>query len=277
MGAGNGEIQLGVLGPVTVRVAGRAPVAISARRHKIRAVLGLLILRANSFLGIEDVVAALWDDPPPSAAANVRTYLTQVRRLLAEPDRALSPRLETVGGALRLRCSPWESDLLRFRQAWHRARECLSEQRLPIAADHYGRALDLWRGPVMAGTPRAGLLEGLCARIDAHRLDATEEAAELHLALDRPPAELVTTLREVVAGHPYRERACACLMVALYRSGNAAAALDEHRSMLRRLRDDLGLAPAPQLQAVQAAILRHDQAALRALWLPRPAAVGSVR
>ncbi len=118
-------------------------------------------------------------------------------------------------------------------------------------------ALALFRGPALADAPLYGPASGDSDRLESARLDALERRLELELDLGRGP-ELVAELERLTADHPYRERFHAQLMLALYRSGRQADALDAYRRARHALVEDLGLDPSPELVRLEAQILAHD-------------------
>ena len=118
-------------------------------------------------------------------------------------------------------------------------------------------ALALWRGPPLANAAAESFATVEAARLDEQRLAALEGRIDADLELGRH-AELVGELRSLAAGHPLRERLCGQLMLALYRCGRQAEALDAFRVMRMRLDSELGLEPSPALRELERAILRQD-------------------
>src|SRR5258706_771896 len=231
-------IQLRILGPLEVRVGGSAQ---ELRRPKSRAVLLVLALHANRFVGAGHLADALWDgDPPASAPANLRNYLTEIGRLLIRPVHADEPPLVRRAGGALLRLEASQLDLLRFHDELRAARERANQGDLAAAGGHYRAGLELWRGGVAEGLSCGPTLGHELDLVECLLLDAVEEFAEVRLRLGEH-AGLAEELRKVVAGHPYRERAWAGMMLALYRSGQAAGALDAYREAERVLRTDLGV------------------------------------
>jgi streptogramin lyase len=118
-------------------------------------------------------------------------------------------------------------------------------------------ALALWRGPALADLAFEPFAQGEIARLEELRLTAIESRIEADLALGRQDT-LVAELETLVAAHPYREGLRAQLMLALYRSGRQAEALETYRSARRAFSEELGIEPGPRLQQLEGAILRHD-------------------
>ena len=96
-------------------------------------------------------------------------------------------------------------------------------------------------------------------RLEALRIDAVEEQLEAALALGET-RELAPRIRRELAEHPFRERLWGQLMLALYRGGRQAEALEVFQEARGVLAAELGLEPGPELQRLQAAILAHDPA-----------------
>jgi predicted ATPase len=132
-----------------------------------------------------------------------------------------------------------------------------------LARDCLGAALALWRGPALAELALESTAALEAERLEDARLVTLEERIEADLALGRD-GQLVAELHALVADHPLRERLRAQLMLALYRAGRQAEALDSYRDARRTLVDELGIEPSPQLRELERAILAQDPA-LRAI------------
>ncbi|MGI8972804.1 MAG: BTAD domain-containing putative transcriptional regulator, partial [Gaiella sp.] len=156
-----------------------------------------------------------------------------------------------------LAIAPTDVDLERFRVLHGQGLALLEAGDARAAAERLETALGLWRGPSLADLADE-VFAGVPARShEKQRLDALESRLDAHLALGRH-AELVGELRGLVREHPFRERARAQLMLALYRSGRQAEALDEYTVARRSFVDELGLEPEPELQRLQQAILAQE-------------------
>jgi DNA-binding SARP family transcriptional activator/streptogramin lyase len=225
--------------------------------QKQRALLALLLLSANRVVSTERLIDDLWGDAPPSSArAALQVYVAGLRKTLTEGGASLRTRapgyvLELDDGSL---------DLALFTELYTEAREYSApEQRANLLHD----ALRLWRDdplPELRAEPFAAAAVG---QLEQLRLAALEERIDADLELGRD-AELVPELESLVAEHPFRERLRAQLMLALYRSGRQADALEAYQTGRRVLQDDLGLEPGKELRDLEAAILRHDEALLPA-------------
>lgn len=145
------------------------------------------------------------------------------------------------------------------------AQQAVAEGQLETAVGRLRAASGLWRGPALGGAPG---LAAQAARLEEQRLAVIEERVELELALGRH-SDLVPDLSGLVAAHPLREQLVRQLMVALYRCGRWADALEVYRLAEKRLASELGLDPGDRLRKLELAILRADPA----LDCPQPAAV----
>jgi DNA-binding SARP family transcriptional activator len=222
---------------------------------KQRAVLAALLLRAGEAVPVENLVGEIWgDSPPPSAAHSLEVYVSRLRKVLAPHGVSLERR----GGGYRIGLGESVLDARVFEGLVEEALEAAAGADDGRAAGVARQALGLWRGPVAAGVPLH--LDG---RADAERLEdlrwrALEVRVDADLALGRH-AELVGELRRLVEENPYREHLVAQLMVALYRSGRQAAALEAYERTRRVLLDDLGIQPGPELQRLSGQIVRHGR------------------
>ena len=109
-------------------------------------------------------------------------------------------------------------------------------------------ALALWRGPPLADLAFESFAQTEITRLEELRLTALEARIEADLALGRQDS-LVAELETLVAVHPYREGLRAQLMLALYRSGRQAEALETYRRARRTFSEELGIDPGPRLQS----------------------------
>ena len=150
-------------------------------------------------------------------------------------------------------------DALRFEELLAETRDALRDGDVGFAADTVASALDLWRGPALQGLPPTAAFGAEARRLEALRVDALEEHFEVMLALGEH-RELGPALRSALADNPFRERLWGQLMLALYRSGRQADALETFQEARRVLADELGLEPGPELRRLQEAILAHDPA-----------------
>jgi DNA-binding SARP family transcriptional activator len=242
-------MDFSILGPLEVREGSQS---IPIRRGKPAALLALLILRRNDVASTDVLVDELWENgEPPSAAKALQTYVSELRRVL--PDGMLETR--PPGYVLHVDHEALDSD--RFEALLARARGELAEGRPEEARRILDEALGLWRGRALADFTYERFAEAERQRLDELRLAAVEARIEADLA-QGAGAELVSELQTLVREHPYREAFTRQLMIALYRAGRQADALERYRESRRTLHDTLGLEPSPELQRLERAILEQD-------------------
>jgi DNA-binding SARP family transcriptional activator/ABC-type branched-subunit amino acid transport system substrate-binding protein len=236
-------LRFRVLGPVEVWQDGRELPLGTGRQ---RALLALLALHANELVAADRLVDELWEGKPPASATKVlQGYVSQLRRVLPEGS------LLTRGSSYELRVDG--SDAEDFERLVQQAAG--ESPREAVAT--LGSALELWRGRPFADFEYETWAQAESARLEELRLVAREERIDAELQLGAG-TRLVPELESLVAEHPLRERLRAELMLALYRAGRQADALDTFAAGRRLLVDELGLEPAAELQELQRRILAHD-------------------
>ena len=235
-----------LLGPFEVRANSEL---LALPGGKPRALLARLLLDADRVVAAETLIESLWgDDVPRSARKVLQGYVSQLRKTLGEN------RIETRAPGYVLRASGEESDLGRFEGLTGAARDTAdATQRAKLLRE----ALSLWRGPALAEFRDEPFARAAARRLDELRLNALEERIEVDLGLSEH-ARVVGELEALVEQEPLRERPRRLLMVALYRVGRQADALESYREARRLLVGELGIEPSPALQELERAILRHD-------------------
>jgi DNA-binding SARP family transcriptional activator len=243
------RLTIGILGPVEA-IAGRR--AISLGGSKGRALLSILVLHVNETVSTDRLIEGLWGtDPPPTAPKMLQVQVSRLRRAL-EPYEVLATR----PSGYVLRAAPDQVDLLRFEAQVAAARRIPSTEP-GRAADALREALRLWRGAPLSDVAGEPFATWAVPRLDELRLGVIEERIDLDLWAGRHQA-VVAELRDLVTRHPFRERFVGQLMLALYRTGRQADALDVFRRNREVLADELGIEPGPALQQLQLAVLRQD-------------------
>ncbi|OPG10657.1 BTAD domain-containing putative transcriptional regulator [Microbispora sp. GKU 823] len=246
------NLRFGLLGPVEVRRDGR-PVPLGSPKQ--RALLTALLLEPNRVVSIDRLVTAVWDEEPPrSAVANVRTYVNRLRSTLGEGDRLTA---RPPGYVLTVHAG--ELDVIEFADALRQGRKALSAGRPEAALRHLSAALTRWRGAPAEDVPRSAALGPRLDALAEQRCLALEAQAEARLMLGEH-ADAVPELRETVAAHPTRERLWGSLMLALYRTGDSAAALSAYGQARTFLAEELGVEPGPELAELHRGILNRDPA-----------------
>jgi DNA-binding SARP family transcriptional activator/class 3 adenylate cyclase len=251
-----------ILGPLEARADGRV-LALGGVRQ--RSLLALLLLHRNEAVSTDRLIDGLWGARPPATAPKVvQVYVSRLRALLgaAEPGRR---RLLTRRPGYLLELGRDELDLERFEGLVERAGAAMAGDDPAAAAAALRAGLALWRGTPLADLAFEPFSAPAAARLNEQRLAALEGRIEADLALGRAP-ELIGELAGLVDEHPFRERLRAALVLALYRAGRQAEALEAYRAARTALVEDLGIEPSPELAALERAILRHDPA----LALPAP-------
>ena len=234
-----------ILGPLEVLDEGQA---LSLGGPQQRALLACLLLRPNQVVSSDRLVDELWgEEPPPSAAKAVQVYVSKLRKLLGEG------RLATRAPGYVLLIGPSELDLSRFEALLAEARGAEPKRAAPLLRE----ALELWRGPPLADLAYEAFAQTDIARLEELRVTALEERIDADLAIG-VHREILGELESLVAEHPLRERLAGQLMLALYRSGRQAEALEAYQRARRALVDGIGLEPGPALQQVEKAILTQD-------------------
>jgi predicted ATPase/DNA-binding SARP family transcriptional activator len=240
------------------RILGRLEVItddgpVELARAKQRALLAVLLLHANEVVSTDTLIEALWPGRPPASAGKLlQVYVSQLRQALGAGGR-----IATRSPGYLLALAPDELDSTRFELLVVAGRDALARANAAVARRALGEALELWRGPALAE-----FVYDEFARAEAERLaelheQALEERIEADLALARHE-QLVAELEALVERFPLRERLWRQLMLALYRSGRQAEALDRFTEARRTLDEELGLDPSVELRDLQAAILRQD-------------------
>jgi YVTN family beta-propeller protein len=238
-----------VLGPFEVAERGQ-PLDVGVGKQ--RALLALLVLSAGEVVSTDRLIDALWGDRPPASALNsVRVYVSHLRRALG------NGRLLTRGHGYSLTLEPEQVDLGRFERLLAEGRQALAGGDAGRAVELLGAALALWRGPALLDFASEPFAQSEIGRLEELRLAALEERIEADLALGHH-AELVPELEALVRSNPLRERLRAQLMLALYRSGRQAEALEAYRQARVTLVGELGLEPGRRLQELERAILSQD-------------------
>lgn len=240
------RLRFEVLGPVRAWHDGNE---IDLGSPQQRAILAILLLQAGTPASPDQLISAIWGDTAPRAATGmVRSYVSRLRRVL--PAAAI----ESVGGGYVLRAE--DLDLTQFQRQLGIAREARRAGDAPAAATALRTALRLWHGTPLAGV-NGDYAEFERTRLAQLRLTTIEDLAAADIESGRH-VEAAAELAEVIAEEPLRERPRELLMLALYRSGRQAEALEVFAQVRRLLDEELGLAPGPDLREMQRRILASD-------------------
>jgi DNA-binding SARP family transcriptional activator/streptogramin lyase len=251
-------MNFNILGPLEVRDPEGREIRLPAGRE--RSLLVLLVIKRGEVVSVDRIVDALWGDRPPGTAAKaVQVYVSHLRRLLGEAQGPAGAEglLLTRAPGYALRADDVAVDAARFERLAGEGRRALEDGSPAEAARLLDEALALWRGPALADFAFDDFAQDEIRRLEESRLGATEDRIDALLRLGRLGG-LVGELDSLVAAHPLRERLRGLSMLALYRSGRQADALQVYRDGRRLLDAELGLEPGPELQRLERAILAQD-------------------
>ncbi len=255
--------------PVLIGFGGVAAVGRSGQIDlggpKQRAVLGLLLLEPGSVVPLDRMIDRIWAGTPPSKAeASVRGYVTHLRKALDAAGLG-SNRIAFRDRGYVLDVPPETVDLHRFAALADEGRRRQSRGDLVGARSMFSDAVELYGGPPLGAVATDLDLLDVTSQFEERRGEVVEALTEVRLALGEH-AQLPAALASEIGRQPYRERLRAQLALALYRAGRPVDALRSINDARRLLRDDVGVDPGPELCALEAAILDHDEATLG--WKP---------
>ena len=247
-----------VLGPLEVAQAGREPVPIAGSKE--RTILACLVARAGRVVPVDDLIEELWGDHPPRAPEKTLiSYVSRLRRELQSRPSAGS-NVDVIvfrADGYTLESDGHEIDAVSFEQLAVEGHRLLAAGRTGEADPVLQEALGLWRGAAYQGYRYTGFGAAEGDRLDELRRTATEDLIDSKLA-GEDAGQLVSELEAMVREEPLRERRWGQLMLALYRAGRQAEALQAFTRAREVLVGDLGIEPGPELQRLQEAILSHD-------------------
>jgi DNA-binding SARP family transcriptional activator len=245
-------LELGFLGPFEVRIDGGAPVAVGGARQK--ALLAVLALHANEVVSTDRLIEELWGDNAPATAAHtIQVFVSRLRAALA----GAAGRLVTKAPGYMLVLGADDIDGSRCERLYDRARAALAAGDARGAVELLREAELLWRGPPLADFTYEPFAQAAVAQLEELRVTCREELVDAELATGQHAA-VVSKLEALVREQPLRERPYAQLMLALYRCGRQAEALEVFQRARRIFIDELGLEPSPALRGLEEAVLRHD-------------------
>jgi DNA-binding SARP family transcriptional activator len=249
----SGAVRYSVLGPFRVEAAGHA-VELSGKQQ---AVLGALLLDANTVVRVDRLVGAVWDRPPASATANLQTYVSGLRRALERLVPGTGARLHTEPGGYRIEVERGEFDLIDFDHLHRSGQAALCAGRLAAAAAALERALRLWRGEPLEQVPLSTRVQPDLAALAERQADARSAWIDARLALGQHHV-LIGELRRLVRVEPLSEQRWGQLMLALHRAGRRTAALAAYAQARALLVAELGVEPSAHLVRLHTAILAGE-------------------
>jgi DNA-binding SARP family transcriptional activator len=251
------DVQFSLLGPVRAQ---RGPVELDAGPGQQRAILALLLVRANRLVTVDGMIELLWGQDPPGSSVNIiHKYIGCIRRLL-EPGleaRASGRWLTRHGQAYRLAADENTSDLIAFRRMVKDARSAQAEGRPAAALDLLLEALGLWRGACGEDLRLPGRNRDYFAAVDQEHAAAVTRAADAALA-SAQPLRILALLMQAALDEPLNESLQARLMLVLASSGQQASALSHYEEVRKRLSDELGVNPGAEMRAAHSRVLRQE-------------------
>ncbi|MDQ3670499.1 MAG: winged helix-turn-helix domain-containing protein, partial [Actinomycetota bacterium] len=243
------DVGVRVLGPVEV-VGEAGPIRLAAMQTRL---LAALVVVGPQAVSVDELVDAIWDESAPQSARKlVQVYVSQLRKVLPA-----EVAIQTVDGGYAARLASGALDAERFERL---LRECGDARRggnAALAASLVEQALGLWRGRAYGELAYEDFARGESERLEELRLDAIEERFVALLELGRV-AEVLGDVLAHAEGNALRERSHELAMLALYRAGRQADALEHYGSFRARLDDELGLEPGSGLRELQRRILQQD-------------------
>jgi predicted ATPase/DNA-binding SARP family transcriptional activator len=250
-------MEFRILGPLEVWDGGRS---LPLGAAKQRALLAILLIRANQVVATDRLIDLIWpDEPPATANHSLQVYVSQLRKVLEPEHRAGAPYSFLIsrppGYLMRIKTE--DLDLGRFQRLIDEGKQSMSEGTHDVASAKYHEALGLWRGPALADFGSQAFALSEIARLTEMRLRGLEDRIDADLSLGRH-TDLAGELEALVAEHPLRERLRGQMMLALYRSGRQAEASAVYQQTRELLVDQLGMEPGGDLQELLKRILNQD-------------------
>ncbi|WP_079403274.1 AfsR/SARP family transcriptional regulator [Streptomyces sp. 3211] len=273
-------MRIQLLGPLGAEINGNS---VLPTARKPRQLLALLALHPGRLLPAGTLIEEIWGtDPPPGAPATLQTYILQLRRHLHTAlttdtatgagagtgtgagtgggrPRAAKDVLTGRHGGYLLRIPAPSVDVHTYESLLAHGHRSYEQGDDHSAATALRTALALWQGPALVDVTTGPILRIEVLRLQESRLGTTERRIDMDLRLGRH-TQLLAELTELTARHPRHEPLHAQAMVALYRSGRQARALDVYRRLRTRLIEDLAVEPSPPLQRLHQAVLNVDPA-----------------
>ncbi len=255
-------MEFRLLGPLEV-VDGGQPVPIPSAKHRV--LLAYLLVRPGELVTVDELAEVIWGDAlPANPRTAVQTYVSRLRQRLP-----LEEVLQSRPGGYVLAAARGDIDVGSFEILLEQASQAARAGDRQADAGLLRQALALWRGVPLADVPSEMLQRNVVPQLVEQRLRALQRRIEADLALGRH-AEVVAELRALTDQYPLREKYWALLMLALYRCGREADALQAYQRARRVLVDELGIDPGPELRGLHQAVLTNDPA----LAVPPAAAAG---
>jgi DNA-binding SARP family transcriptional activator len=253
-------MQIKILGPLSAEVDGTSIVPTAG---KPRQVLSLLALYPGRVMPVPTLMEELWDTTPPaSALTTLQTYILQLRRRIGTAmgpgaQRGAMDLLVTRHGGYLMEIDGPCVDVHQYERLVREGQAAFESGDNEVSAARFRASLDLWSGAPLVDVKLGPVLDIEVRRLEASRLVTVERRIDADLRLGRH-AELIAELTDLTARYPHHEGLHSQAMLALYRSGRQASALEAYRRLRVGLIDELGVEPSPQLQRMHQAMLSVD-------------------
>jgi predicted ATPase/DNA-binding SARP family transcriptional activator len=242
-------VEFRILGPLEIASEGGL---VQLRAAKHRALLAVLLLHANQVVSYGRLLDELWgEEPPATAIKTLQVYVAALRKALG------SERIVSRARGYLLRAEADEVDAARFELLVGDAQQLREAGAAAEAAERFREALSLWRGAALADVSFESLARGEVERLEELRLTVLAERIECELLRGRH-GDVIGELEALVSEHPLHERFRGQLMLALYRNGRQAEALETFHDARRTLVEELGIEPGLELQDLNRRMLKQD-------------------
>ncbi len=245
-------VRVLLLGPIEILVAGHA-LDLSGKYQ--RALVAILASAPGKLISAERLIDGLWGDQPPSSArTKLQGHVSGLRNKFGGVN---GWPIQTCDPGYLLGEAGLSTDLADYRELREQASQALSTGHYAEASNRLADALGLWRGPAYAGASSSFVLAAMSDALEQDRLLAIERKAicDLHL---RRYDEVIAALTLALASHPLRDGMRGMLMLAQYRDGCRAEALQAYLQGYRLSREHVGIDPCRELQTLHQLILRDD-------------------
>ncbi|HEY9303630.1 MAG TPA: BTAD domain-containing putative transcriptional regulator, partial [Mycobacterium sp.] len=249
------ELQLGVLGPLQISVAGK-PLPLGTPKQ--RAVLAIVLINRNRAVGVDALMDAVWSQQPPDGArATVHSYISNLRRMFGNAGADPRAVLPSAPPGYRLVVDDKQCDVGRFIARKDAGLHAAAAGKFEQASSDLAAALAEWRGPVLDDLRDFAFVDAFAQPLEEEKVVAQTVLAETEIACGRAFA-VIGELETLIADHAYREPLWAQLITAYYLTDRQSDALDAYRRLKTTLAEDLGIDPGPSLRALHGRILRQE-------------------
>lgn len=253
--ATNNGVSFGVLGPLQMRV-GDTEMALGTPKQ--RAVLAMLVINRNRPVSVESLLGAAWEQwPPHGARASLHSYVSNLRRVIAEGGADPRNVLISAPPGYRLNAAETDCDIGRFVIEKNAGVQAAAEGQFELASRRLAAALAEWRGPVLEDLRAFRFVDAFATALTDDKILAHTARAEAEIVCGRPYA-VIGELEMLTVEHPYHEPLWAQLITAYYLLERQSEALDAFNRLKTILADDLGIDPGPTVRELQERILRQE-------------------